>query len=154
MGDFEVRGAADIDRLVKAINAHADSKALRRELYSGLNRASKDVRAEMKKAIPDALPRRGGLAAEVAKTTRFTTSAKSGSNAGITIWGRNKSHDVRTLTGRRLRHPVWGNRGVWVDQTAGLKAGAFLASFDKQKRPVQFAILRVMNDIAKKIAKG
>jgi len=154
MGDFEVRGAEDIDRLVKALRTHADAKALRKELYAGLNRVSKDVRGEMKEAIPATLPQRGGLAAKVQATTRFTTSAKSGRNAGITIWARNKSHDIRTLTGKRLRHPVWGNRDRWVNQTAGVEPAVFMGAFDKQKRPVQFAILRVMNDIAKKIAKG
>jgi len=154
MGDFEVRGAEDIDRLVKRIRAHADAKALRKELYSGLNRVSKDIRGEMKQAIPAALPRRGGLAAKVQATTRFTTSAKSGSNAGVTIWARNKSHDIRTLTGRRLRHPVYGNRSTWVNQTAGVDPAVFLAAFDKQKPFVQRKLLRVMNDIAKKIAKG
>lgn len=151
MADFEVRGAEDVDKLVRALARHADAKALRKELLAGLNRESKDVRAELKEAIPLALPRRGGLAAEVAKTTTFNASAKSGKYAGVTIWARNRKHDIRTLTGRRLRHPVFGNRNTWVTQTEGVNGDALGEKFQDQKPNIQRALYRVMEDIARKI---
>lgn len=151
MPDFEVKGADDIDRLVKAIRTHADSKAIRRELMAGLNRATKHVRGEMKEAIPVVLPSRGGLAALVQKDIRWTTSAKGGKWAGVTIWAKSKNHDIRTLTGRRLRHPVFGNRERWVDQTEGVTPAVFLAKFDDQKPHVKREIVRVMEDIARKV---
>lgn len=151
MADFEIRGADDIDALVKRIRTHADSKAIRKEMFQGLNRATKGVRGEMKEAIPAALPNRGGLAATIQKSTRLNTSAKSGRYAGVTIWARNSRHDIRTLTGKRLRHPVFGNRGAWVTQTAGVDPAIFTAKFEDQKPDVQRAIVRVMEDIARKV---
>jgi hypothetical protein len=151
LADFEIRGAEDIGALVKRINTHADSKALKRELNAGLNRSTKDVRGELSDAIPDVLPESGGLAATFKSATKFNTSAKSGKWAGVTIWGRARGHDVRTLTGRRLRHPLFGNRRYWFNQTAGVNPGALEDRFEDQKRDVQRDVVRVMEEIGRKV---
>lgn len=152
MVDLDVRGADDIDALVKRIREHADSKALRKELFQGLNRATKEMRGELIEVIPAALPRRGGLADRVKARTTSRTSAKSGKWAGVSMRFAARGHDIRTLTGKRLRHPVFGNRKVWVDQTKGVEPSLFMAKFEDQKPHLQDAILRVMNDVARKVA--
>lgn len=144
----------DVDNLVRAIRKNADAKALRKELYSGLNRASKGVRGEMKEVVPAALPTRGGLAQSVQGALRSRTSAKSGKYAGVSIWFTAKGHDVRLLTGKRLRHPVFGNRNSWVTQTAGVQPSVFIGKFEDQKPEVQQAILAAMDDVARKIVSG
>jgi hypothetical protein len=151
MADFEVRGVEDVERLVRAIRTHADSKALRKELYSGLNRVSKGVRGQMIEVIPAALPKRGGLAAEFQKGTSARTTAKTGKWAGVSIRFSNKGHDIRTLTGKRLRHPVYGNRSAWVTQTKGVDPTVFTGKFDEQKPEVLKAVLDVMNEVARKV---
>lgn len=151
MADFEIRGADDVDALVRRISQHADAKAIKREMFQGLNRSTKDVRADMKDSIPRALPQRNGLAGTFQKTTRFRTSAKSGKYAGVTIWANNRGHDIRTLMGKRLRHPVFGNRSKWVTQTAGVNPTVFEKSFEDQKPDVTRDIKRVMEDIARKV---
>jgi hypothetical protein len=152
VSDFEIRGADDIDALVKRIRNHADAKALRREMFRALNASTRQMRGEIHEAIPAALPTSGGLSASVQGSTRFNTSAKGGKHAGVTLWARNRKHDIRTLTGKRLRHPVYGNRDRWVNQTAGVEPAVILGVFDKQKPHVREQILKVMNDIAKKVA--
>lgn len=152
MVDLQVRGADDIDHLVKAIRTHADAKAIRKELYGGLNRVSKEVRGELIEVIPAALPRRGGLAALMEGATTSRTTAKSGRWAGVSMRFQTKGHDIRVLTGQRLRHPVYGHRGTWVTQTAGLEPSVFMARFDQQKPKIQDAVLRVLNDVARKVA--
>jgi hypothetical protein len=151
MADFEIRGADDVDALVRRMRTHADAKAIRKEMYQGLNRSTKGVRADMKDAIPKALPRGGGLAGEVQSSTRFNTSAKSGRNAGVTIWARNRRRDLRLLMGKRLRHPVFGNRRNWVTQTAGVNPDVFGKAFEDQKHDVARDITRVMENIARKV---
>lgn len=152
MVDVEIRGAEDIDQLVRAIRTHADAKALRKELYGGLNRVSKHVRGELVEVIPAALPRRGGLAEAVKSRTTSRTTAKSGKWAGVSMRFSSRGHDIRTLTGKRLRHPVFGHRGTWVDQTAGVEPSLFMGKFEQQKPEIQRAILRVMEDVARKVA--
>lgn len=141
----------DVDNLVRAVRTHADAKALRRELYSGLNRASRGVRDEMKSVIPAALPSRGGLAAQFQGSLRSNVSAKSGRYAGVSMWFKAPGHDVRTLTGRRLRHPVFGNRGAWVNQTAGVNPQVFPDEFDAQKPEILRAVVRVLDEVARKV---
>lgn len=151
MVDVDIRGADDIDKLVTAIRTHADAKALRKELYSGLNRVTKEIRGNLVEVIPAALPRRGGLAALMQTKTRARTTAKSGKWAGVSMRFEAKGHDIRTLTGKRLRHPVFGNRRVWVDQAEGVEPSVFMGEFEKQKPHIQDAILTVLNDVARKV---
>lgn len=148
---MEVRGAEDIDALIAAIRTHADAKALRRELYAGLNRVSKQVRGEMIEVIPAALPRRGGLAELMQSKTKARSTAKGGRYAGVSIRFQAKGADVRTLAGRRLRHPVFGNRRVWVEQTEGVQPAVFLGKFEQQRPEVRDAMLAVLNEVARKV---
>lgn len=151
MADLELRGADDVDALVRRIRMHADAKALRKELYAGLNRVTKPVREDMKASIGPSLPSRGGLAALVMAKASLTTSATSGRNAGVRIRARHKDYDLKRLNQGRLRHPVFGNRGVWVQQTAGINPGFLDDSFEKQKPEIARGVLRVLDEIARKV---
>jgi hypothetical protein len=46
---------------------------------------------------------------------------------------------------------VFGNRGVWVEQSEGLNPEAFTGEFEQQKPDMQRAISRVLEDIARKV---
>lgn len=151
MPDLTLRGADDVDALVRRIRTHADAKALRKELYAGLNRVTKPVREDMKASIGPSLPSRGGLAALVMAKASLTTSAVAGRNAGVRIKARHRSYDLKRLNEGRLRHPVFGNRGVWVEQTAGINPGFFDDSFEKSKPEIARGVRRVLDDIARKV---
>ena len=144
--------ADDIDRLVKRIRTSVDPKALRRELARGLNSATKRVRGQMTEVIPAVLPRGGGLAERMQSTVSSSTSAKGGKYAGVSMRFRSRGYDIRTLTGRRLRHPVFGNRSAWVNQTEGVEPAVWFAEFDKQKPEIQRAIVAVLDDVARKVS--
>ena len=142
MTTVELRGTEHLAALTKALRAAGDSgKGLRKELYSGLNRATKETRKEMRAAILPALPTRGGLAAEVQRTTRFSTSVLSGRNPGVRIRARGK-HTIRRMnqTGT-FRHLVFGNRDIWVTQSAGVKKGFLDKPFERSKPEVRTEVL-------------
>lgn len=149
-GDYVVTHK-DVDNLVRALRKHGDSKALRKDLYSGLNRVTKEIKGPMIEAIPAALPRRGGLAPEIQSTTTARASVRSGKWAGVSMRFRSKNHDIRTLVGKRLRHPVYGNRDRWVTQTAGVDPSVFIGKFEEQKPEIQREIRRVLLDVARKV---
>ena len=149
--DVTLRGSDDVDALVRRIRTHADAKAIRKELYAGLNRVTKPVREDMKASIGPSLPSRGGLAALVMAKASLTTSATSGRNAGVRIRARHKDYDLKRLNQGRLRHPVFGNRRVWVQQTAGINPGFLDESFEKQKPEIARGVLRVLDEIARKV---
>lgn len=149
---LEIRGADDLDDLVRQVRAHADGKAIEKKLRRGLALATREVKGPMIEAIPAALPQRGGLAAEIQAATRVRTTVKSGRYAGASMWFSARGHDMRTLTGKRLRHPVFGHRSTWVDQTAGVEPAVFLAAFEDQAPEVKAAIVAVCEEIAREVA--
>lgn len=152
MSDVELRGTADVEALVRRIRTHADAKALRKELYAGLNRVTKPVREDMKASIGPSLPSRGGLAALIMAKASLTTSAATGRNAGVRIRARRRDGgDLRRLNEGRLRHPVFGNRGAWVEQTAGINPGFLDDSFEKSKPEIARGVQRVLDEIARKV---
>lgn len=118
-GDLELRGLSDLEQVARALKAAGgdEAKGLRRELYRSLNGATKGIRAEMKNNIGELLPRAGGLANDVQRTTRFATLSRlSGESVGVRIRARGK-RSIRTMNATgTLRHPVFGNRDVWVTQ--------------------------------------
>lgn len=157
--DIEFIGLENLDRLSRALRAAGDQgKGLRRELYRDINRETKRTRMDMRKAIVPSLPRRGGLAADVLGSTRFTTSTTPtlGRSLGVRIRARGKRSIRRMNATGTFRHPVFGNRDVWVTQSAGKPAPGFLDEPFEQSRPelqrrVLLAIARVRGDIYRSI---
>lgn len=154
MPEVELRGAEDVDALVRRIRTHTDAKALRKELYAGLNHETKSVREDMRASIGPSLPSRGGLAALVMAKASLTTTASQGRNAGVRIRvrGRKGGGDIGRMNRTGIvRHPVFGNRGTWVSQTEGVDAGFLDEPFMNSKPQVARGIQRVLDDIARKV---
>lgn len=154
MADDLEFNADDIDRLVKNIRAHGNRKALEKELRGGLNRVSKDIRGQLTEVIPAVLPTRGGLASTIHEATKSRTSIKGGKWPGISMVFTARGHDIRTITGKRLRHPVFGNRSVWVEQTKGVDPAVWSAAIEDQTPEIRRAIVSVLNDVTRKMVSG
>lgn len=152
-GDLDF-SADDLDRLVKNIKTHGNRKELEKQLRGGLNRASKDIRGQLTEVIPAVLPSRGGLANTIHEATRSRTAVKGGKWAGISMVFSAKGHDIRTITGKRLRHPVFGNRSRWVEQTAGVEPAVWSAEIEQQTPEIRRAIVSVLNDVTRKMGSG
>lgn len=138
----------DVDKLVASIQRTASASALDREFSSALGRTAKPIREAMKAQVPSALPRRGGLAAQMQARLSMTTARRSG---GLSLRFGSSGYSIRTLTGGHIRHPVWGNRAAWVDQTAGANPEAFAGAFEKQRPVALREVSRAMAEIARKV---
>lgn len=152
-GDLlEVRGLEKLAR-VSALLKDAP-KEMQRELYRELNSITKPLRAAMRDEIPNALPRRGGLAARVQQRSSFTASArKGGAFVGVSIRARGrKGTDVRMLESGRLRHPVFGNRRAWVEQTAGVREKALTKVFESERGHILYELDGALDRLAAKLA--
>jgi hypothetical protein len=149
MPDISVT-SKDVDNLVHAIRKHADGKVLRRELNRELSAASKPVREEMREAAIASLPARGGLQAWMAgRASKGRTTNAGGRNAGIRINFAKKGYDPRTLRGR-IRHPLYGNRLFWFENTAS-PVDAIDSAFTAQRPGVSRAVQRAMETVARKV---
>lgn len=142
---FEVSGLQDLARLSSALRAAGEQgKGLRRELTSGLTRETKETRAEMRAAILPGLPKRGGLAADVLRSTRFTSSVSTGRDPAVRIRARGKRSIRRMNDYGVVRHPIFGKRDVWVSQTHGVRLGLFSKPFKAARPALQRAAVQAI----------
>lgn len=149
--DVRVDGVEEFVSLGQAIRRHADRKALQKELYSGLQRATKGTRESMKAAIPTSVPQRGGLAARTVRGARFATrSTGGGANAGVRIVASSKTGQLVNLNAGRLRHPVYGGR-TWVTQTKGITPGFLDREFEQSSPAVRRELGRVIDEVSRKV---
>lgn len=148
--DVRIRGAQQLGDLSKRLRAAGeDGKGLRRELYRGIQRASKPLRAEAQQAARRELPQRGGLAAEVGRA-KFSTRTRAGRNPGVSIQAKGEA--VRSTDRGFIRHPVFGNREVWVTQQ--VPPGWFTETMQAGAPRVRREILEAMENVAQQIARG
>lgn len=131
-----------LQRKLKAI----DRRDLRRELNKGLREGAKPLIGEARSAARSELPQRGGLAERVASRP-MTISA---STTGVRI--RVKGMDARSTERGRLRHPVYGNREVWVTQA--IKPGWFTERMRREAPKVRPELVKAMDRVAAKIARA
>lgn len=118
-------------------------KATRRNLIVAVTPARPAIRSSARAN----LPRRGGLNEWVAKSS-ITTSVLTGPRtAGVRLRVRKGGHDLYDLDkGGVVRHPVYGNRNVWVSQQV---APGFASKVVERMRPqIEAAALLAMREAA------
>jgi hypothetical protein len=145
-GDVDIRGLQDLARLSHAFRAAGEQgKGLKRELSKDINRETKQTRKNMRDAILPGLPNRGGLAADVLGSTRFTTAVSTGANIGVRIRATSRRSIRRMNATGAFRHPVFGRRDTWVLQVGGRPDKGFLDKPFEQSRPaLQTAVARAI----------
>lgn len=155
MPDLVIRGAEDVAKLSRDLRA-IDGPELRREFYRGINRATKPLKDDAKTNAVRVLPRRGGLGAFVAKTS-LSTRTRGGQNPGVRIVAKKtkrggRASDVAAIDRGRVRHPVFGNRTVWVMQS--VTSGWFTKPMEAGAQPVRRELLSVLDGVKRRIAKA
>jgi hypothetical protein len=140
-------GSKELAQLAAALKAF-DRNDLRKELLRGLREGAKPMVPAARGAAAAALPKRGGLAADVAGA-RWATRNSLGANASVKLIGAWSGHDMAALDSGRLRHPTFGHR-PWKDQA--IPAGWFTTAMDRLAPGFRDALSRVIDDISKKLS--
>jgi len=120
----------------------------------------RDIRATTKPTIRKVranalatLPRRGGLAAKVAASKIGTrTRTTSGQSAGVFIKGTDPRINLNRINAGQLRHPVFGNRRNWREQS--VRAGWFDDPIKGDLPHILGSIRGVVADINARITRG
>ena len=168
---FRITGADDLEKLAKRLKAEGGTE-LRKELLRGIRETNKPTVKKVKQSALDNLPKRGGLAAKVAKDPIGTRTRLTGNSAGVTIQRKRG----RGLNEGRLRHPVFvKNRNAIGFKTGRGKTGHVLGGDDRKKwtwvsqkvsshwfnKPIEDdaphirnGLQKVMQDVAAKITRG
>lgn len=149
--DFEVRGAEQFLALSKALKA-AGQTEMRKEMNAELRKAAKPLIQDTRSAALQTLPKRGGLAALVAREPQRVQIRTGTKTAGMRIVvGRRRGGAQATNRGQ-VRHPVFGNSKAYVNQQ--VPSGWFddtLAGSGPKVRPyVEAALNHVAQEIARK----
>jgi len=145
--DFEIRGAGELEKLAKRLK-DTGGNDLKKELLRGIRETNKPTIAKVRKSAAENLPRRGGLAAKVAKEPIGTRTRLTGNSAGVTI-SRKRG---RGLNEGRLRKPLFGNRERWYDQP--VVKDWFNKPIEDDATQIRNGLQKVMQDVAAKIARG
>ncbi|MEU6491085.1 hypothetical protein ABZ890_11910 [Streptomyces sp. NPDC046984] len=148
-----------LDALVRALRAEEDGKQLRKELASNMRDALRPGAQQAKESIMGMISLNGaqpGLRSSIAKKIR--PEVKLG---GRWSGARVKAFKTKNIRGfpnapkrtnraRGWRHPVYGNREVWVTQRG--KYEWFDRAFRGREGNYKAAVEQAMNDMARRIA--
>lgn len=147
--------------LVRALREEEDGKQLRKDLAKNMREALKPGAAEAKgsiMAMPTVGQRRSSPPLRTSVARKIRPEVKLGgrwSGARVKAF---KTKNVRNFPNapKRLnrpggwRHPLFGNREVWVQQTG--KVGWFDRAFEGREDQYRAAVERAMEDMARRIA--
>lgn len=122
-------------------------KELRSELYRGLNRVTKPLKQDARKAAMQRLPSRGGLGKRVARSKIVTKRRVSGGGAGVRIVATS-GYDIGSINRGRVRHPTYGHQ-PWVNQT--VPSGFWTEPLTAGAPKVAAEIQEVMDNVTQKI---
>lgn len=147
-----VEGNDDMQRVADALKEAGD-KALMNRVRKAMRDAGKPIGTRVLKRGAEEMPHRGGLSDRISGLGRVgVNNALRGRVANISIVLRVKGADLRAINRGTLRHPVFGNREVWVGQPVPEAAWtrAFEAEVDEARVAVLKAAQDALNDVARK----
>lgn len=150
--DIKVTGADNFQDLAKALK-EAGRKDLQKELYAGINRAVKPLTADVKDAVGDYVPNRGGAADAVQAEFKVKTRRRAaGRNPAIFLLGTAGKRDVSSLNRGRLRHPLYGNRRRWYN--TAIKPGFWTITLEGGAERVRIELVQALDNVAVKVGRS
>lgn len=146
--DYRVTGAEDLLKLSRALK-EAGRGPLRKELNKKLTAAVKPLIAETRERARTSLPHSGGLAGLVAKEPQRVQVRTGQKTAGVRLVVGKSKGAARAANAGSIRHPVFGNRRVFVDQAvpSGWFDGPCEAATPRVQQAVMDAMQQVVDDI-------
>lgn len=142
---LRVEGADKFGKLAKALRVVGD-KGLEKELYSAINRATKPMRSAARKSAERNLPRTGGLNTRVARA-RMSARRLPGRDVGVRIVATGMDQ-LALMDQGTVRHPVYGNRGRWVNQPIQKAEGWFTQPMQDGADDVRREIVKAIDSVS------
>lgn len=150
----------NLRNISNALKAEEDGKALRKELTKNMREALKPGATRAKSSImsmasttPHAGPAlKGAIARKIRPEVRITGKFPGAKIKAFKTKNLRNFPNAPKRTNRASgwRHPVYGNREIWVQQNGKTKwfDRAFEGQQDHYRRAVQFALADMVNRIA------
>lgn len=147
---MNVRGIDDFRKAAARIRDANRRGELISNIRSELQREAKPAVVAARSNAFKVLPRSGGLAALVAQSNFGVSTRTSGRWAGVFITAKRKGTDLVAVDRGRVRHPVYGNRKVWVTQQ--VVPNWFTGPMRDHADEMQDAVWRAIDDLIEDIS--
>lgn len=121
-------------------------KSVARSLRKRLRDAGKPLAQGVVEDGPEGLPSSGGLADWLRQSKGSVSMTQSRLEIKLARGGR---HDLGAINRGQLRHPLYGNRRVWVVQSVA--SGTYDKAFEKHAEQALPEVERVLDDIMREI---
>lgn len=144
---FTITNTGDFRRFAALAKRVAGSGGLKRESTDAMAVASRGLAREVASSALRILPRRGGLAGRVAKSRYSVRRRTFGRNPTVTFEATN-DYNIVAIDDGRVRHPVFGNRRVWVGQV--VTQGWFSRPTERQEPRVRRGLVGAMEAIKRR----
>lgn len=147
-GDIVIVGADQLAAVTKRLKAAGEQgKGLRKELLKRIRLAAKPLVQDVRNSAMDTLPAKGGLNRRIRTGIGVRTRA-AGKSVGVRIVAKNR-YAIKQMDKGRLRHPVFGNREVWVQQS--VPPGWFTKPVEAGADDARKGAVEAINYIARKV---
>lgn len=152
--EVRITGGAQLDKVVYGLRRVGD-QGLGRIMAKQLRQATEPLRREIRAEVPKAMP--SGYAPVLSKSLRFRQTIQSTRTTSRVVFrvhgaGQRERRDVPTLNRGRLRHPLYGDRGYWVDQR--VRRGFVDRPIDRLGPEIRRQMNAVVDWVADEIARG
>jgi hypothetical protein len=153
--EIKITGAEQLRALGRDLRAAGEEgKLLRRELLATMRLAGKPLAEATRQSALDMLPHTGGLNEFIADSKIVARNSLTGSRVGTRIVGKKTggskgAHDLEAMDVGTFRHPVYGHRSAWVQQS--VRPGWFTKPLEDAAPALQAALLGAMNVTAARI---
>lgn len=147
--DFGIRGSKSLQLLAKRLKE--TDRPMRNQLLRRVRQAAQEAIPDVQQAARDKLPHAGGLADRVAGQTWRVRASYAGRGAQVRIVGLGMK-ELTDIDSGRLRHPVFGNRKVWKQQS--VEPGFFSETLQNRAPAIRAEVIRAANDVANMTTEG
>ena len=135
----------------------SEYKAFAKKLKGAERSVARDLRKRLREAVkplteglvqdgPEGLPSSGGLADWLRQSKGSMSMTRTKLQIRLARGGK---HDLNAINRGQLRHPLYGNRRVWVAQS--VESGTYDKAFEKHAEQALPVIERVLDDIMREI---
>ncbi len=121
--------------------ARAGDGRFKRDLYDAVADANRSVPTELRASALRYLPKRGGLAVDVARAHIKSRRFMAGNTVGIRFWVVHRYH-IDGMDKGLVVHPLYGNKRHWYRQR--VRPGWFTNVTQGQRGPTKRAIERAV----------
>lgn len=158
VAEIRITGAESLRALGKDLKAMGEEgKGFRKELLKSMRVGAKPLVEATRASARANLPKKGGLNEFIATSKIATRNSLAGNKVGTRIvakkaGGSKGFHDLEAMDAGSFRHPVHGNRKVWVQQS--VTPGWFTKPLNEAMPKVRASLMEAMEVTELKITKG